>query len=107
MSRQNRGVNAYIARHHQQSTLITRMDKGEITKALNSLKQDVSRWLTDVDSGGARLTLLVGCLNRLLSIDRFLDSRGQSRRFSAWWRSLFKEKGFIQSRQLRAIEFFI
>jgi len=36
------------------------MNKGEITKAISSLKQDVARWLTDVDSGRARLTLLEG-----------------------------------------------
>src|SRR5437867_9523016 len=33
--------------------------------------------------GGGRL----GCLNRLLSVDRFLDSRCQSRLSSAWWRN--------------------
>ena len=33
----------------------------------------------------------LGCLNRLLSVDRFLDSRCQSRLSSAWWPSIFKE----------------
>src|SRR6266436_6831981 len=45
--------------------------------------------------------------NRFLVVDRFLDSRCQSRLSYAWWRSIFKEKGFIQTRELRATEFSI
>ena len=33
----------------------------------------------------------LGCPNRLLSVDRFLDSRCQSRPSCAWWRNIFKE----------------
>ena len=39
----------------------------------------------------------VGCPNRLLSVDRFLDSRCQSRLSSAWWRSIFKAVGVHQT----------
>jgi len=49
----------------------------------------------------------LGCLKWLLAVDRFLDSRGQSRLSSAWWRSIFKEQGVIQARQLRAMEIFV
>ena len=34
---------------------------------------------------------LLGCLNRLLSVDQFLDSRCQSRLSSAWRPRIFKE----------------
>ena len=34
---------------------------------------------------------ILGCPNRLLSVDRFLDSRCQSRPSCAWWRNIFKE----------------
>ncbi len=49
----------------------------------------------------------IGCLKWLLAVDRFLDSRCQSRLSSAWWRSIFKEQGVIQARQLRAMEIFV
>ena|SRR2546428_53078 len=49
----------------------------------------------------------LGCLKWLLAVDRFLDSRCQSRLSSAWWRSIFKEQGVIQARQLRAMEIFV
>jgi len=52
-------------------------------------------------------TLRVGCLNRLLSVDRFLDSRCQSRLSSAWWRSIFKESVSSRDPQWRPMEFFI
>ncbi len=58
---------------------------------------------TDAYSMYARL----GCLKWLLAVDRFLDSRCQSRLSSAWWRSIFKEQGVIQARQLRAMEIFV
>src|SRR6266478_976283 len=48
----------------------------------------------------------VGRPNRLLALDRFLDSKCQSRLSHAWWRSIFSEKGFIQARQLRPIGVF-
>jgi hypothetical protein len=56
--------------------------------------------------------VVIGCFdvgrpNRFLAIDRFLDSRGQSRLSSAWWRSIFHDDRFIQARQLRPIAFFI
>src|SRR5712692_5629179 len=34
---------------------------------------------------------ILGCPNRLSSVDRFLYSRCQSRRSCAWWRNIFKE----------------
>src|SRR6266536_3324724 len=52
-------------------------------------------------------TTTVGRPNRLLALDRFLDSTCQSRLSHAWWRSIFSEKGFIQARQLRPIGVFI
>src|SRR5947207_13641020 len=56
-------------------------------------KQDVINLLKDVKEIsvlGPEQSRDLGCLNRLLSVDRFLDSRGQSRLFSAWWGSIFK-----------------
>jgi IS1 transposase len=50
---------------------------------------------------------ILGRPNRFLVVDRFLDSRCQSRLSYAWWRSLFKEKRFIQTRDLRTAEFSI
>ena len=49
----------------------------------------------------------VGRPSRLLALDRFLDSKCQSRLSHAWWRSIFSEKGCIQARQLRPIGVFI
>jgi transposase len=49
------------------------------------------------------LTHDVGCPNRPLALDQFLDSPCQSRLSHAWWRSSFKEKGVIQACQLRPI----
>ena len=49
---------------------------------------------------------LLGCLNRPLALDRFLDSKCQSRLFHACWRRIFNEKGVIQARQLRPIRIF-
>jgi len=43
----------------------------------------------------ANYGLELGCPNRFLVVDRFLDSRGQSRLSSAWWRSIFKESAAI------------
>ena len=48
----------------------------------------------------------LGCPNRPLALDRFLDSKCQSRLFHAWWRSIFKEKEVIQARQPRPIRIF-
>src|SRR6266446_5106432 len=50
--------------------------------------------------------ITLGCPNRPLALDRFLDSKCQSRLFHAWWRSIFKEKGVIQARQPRPISIF-
>src|SRR6266571_6323647 len=49
----------------------------------------------------------LGCLNRLLSVDRFLDSRCQSRLSSAWWRNIFKGSASSRTPHLRPVEFFI
>jgi hypothetical protein len=49
----------------------------------------------------------LGCPNRPLALDRFLDSKCQSRLSHAWWRSVFDEKGFIPARQLRPIRVLI
>src|SRR5713226_1527070 len=49
----------------------------------------------------------VGRPNRFLVVDRFLDSRCQSRLSYAWWRSPFNEKRFIQTQEMRTAEFFI
>ena len=52
-------------------------------------------------------TIELGCLNRLLSVDRFLDSRGQSRLFSAWWGSIFKASASSQAGQPRPRALFV
>ena len=49
----------------------------------------------------------VGCLNRLLSVDRFLDSRCQNRLFSAWWGSIFKASASSQAGQPRPRALFV
>ena len=49
----------------------------------------------------------LGRPNRFLVVDRFLDSRCQSRLSYAWWRSPFNEKRFIQTQEMRTAEFFI
>jgi len=36
--------------------------------------------------------IALGCPNRPLALDRFLDSPYQSRLSHAWWRSIFNEK---------------
>jgi hypothetical protein len=51
--------------------------KGKTSVEVQDLIQDA--WAT------------LGCLNRLLSVDRFLDSRCQSRRCSTWWHRIFKQ----------------
>src|SRR5262249_42000028 len=38
----------------------------------------------DDNEAVTKMNTILGCLNRLLSVDRFLDSRGQSRLSSAW-----------------------
>jgi hypothetical protein len=55
-------------------------------------------------SGG---TAVLGCLNRLLSIDRFLDSRCQSRLCSAWWHRIFKQSASNQVPHVRPQTFFV
>jgi predicted nucleic acid-binding protein len=52
-------------------------------------------------------TAVLRCLNRFLSVDRFLDSRCQSRLSSAWRGGIFKASGASRTSQLRPIEFFI
>jgi hypothetical protein len=49
----------------------------------------------------------LGCLNQLLSVDRFLDSRCQSRLCFAWWPSIFRAPVSSREPQLRPMEFFI
>jgi predicted HTH domain antitoxin len=51
--------------------------------------------------------LELGGLNRVLSVDRFLDSRCQSRLSSAWWDSMFKASASRRTPQLRPMEFSI
>ena len=52
-------------------------------------------------------TIDVGCLNRLLSVNRFLDSRYQSRLCSAWGSRIFKEVRSTWGPQWRSMAFFI
>src|SRR5437870_500753 len=49
----------------------------------------------------------IGCLNWLLSIDRFLDSRCQSRLCSAWWRRIFKQSASNRVPHVRPQTFFV
>jgi transposase-like protein len=51
--------------------------------------------------------LQIGCLNRFLSIDRFLDSRCQSRLCSAWWHRIFKQSASNQVPHVRPQTFFV
>jgi hypothetical protein len=60
-------------------------------------------WFTDIN---VLVDLGLGCPNRPLALDRFLDSQCQSRLSHAWWRSIFNEKGVIQVCQLRPIGIF-
>jgi transposase-like protein len=57
--------------------------------------------------GHKRVNHGLRCLNRFLSVDRFLDSRCQSRLSSAWRGGIFKASGASRTSQLRPIEFFI
>jgi hypothetical protein len=50
--------------------------------------------------------LALGRPNRLSAVDRFLDSKCQSRFSDVWWGHIFNEKRFIQGCQLRAILIF-
>jgi hypothetical protein len=50
---------------------------------------------------------ILGRPNRRLAVDRFLNSRCQSRLSDVWWPSIFNEKGLRWARQLRTIAFFI
>ena len=81
-------------------------------QALHDLQQQASQGILDLyyfDESGFCLTpyLPLGCLNRLLSIDRFLDSRCQRRLCSAWWRRIFKGSASSGIPQVRPIGFFI
>ena len=49
----------------------------------------------------------LGCLNRLSSVDQFLDSRCQSRFSSAWWRRLFKASASRRTCELRPRVLFV
>src|SRR5713101_4459048 len=55
----------------------------------------------------SRQCLGVGCLNRFLSVDRFLDSRCHSRLSSTWRPRIFKEVKFTRRPQWRPMTFFI
>ena len=75
-------------------------DMASVVKELNELarrNKDI-RVVAIIIEGQESL----GCLKWLLAVDRFLDSRCQSRLSSAWWRSIFNEQRFIQAHQLRA-----
>ena len=77
-----------------------------LKQRLNNLNGWQRLWI--VFSFLALLTSLVaattlGCLKWLLALDRFLDSKCQSRLSYTWWRSIFNEQGFIQARQLQPI----
>lgn len=49
----------------------------------------------------------LGCPNRFLVVDRFLDSRCQSRLFDAWWPRVVREVKSTRAWQWRPIVFFI
>ena|SRR5438094_1995767 len=49
----------------------------------------------------------VECLNRLSSVDQFLDSRCQSRFSSAWWGRIFKASASSRSGQPRSTALFV
>ena len=52
-------------------------------------------------------TLTLGCLNRFLSVDRFLDSRCHSRFSSAWSGCLCKAPAFSRTPRLRPRALFV
>src|SRR6266581_965935 len=55
--------------------------------------QVIKRGFDDTELARQRYECTVGCPNRPLALDRFLDSKCQSRLFHAWWCSIFNEKG--------------
>src|SRR2546428_2314194 len=52
------------------------------------------------------IAFVLGCLNRLLSVDQFLDSRCQNRLSSAWRPRIFKEVKSTRAPQWRPMAFF-
>ena len=52
------------------------------------------------------LDLDLGCPNRPLALDQFLDSQCHSRLSRAWWHGIVNEKGVMQACQLRPIGIF-
>lgn len=67
---------------------------------------DMSNW-QNVSANSLNVDLSLGCLNRLLSVDRFLDSRCPSRLCSAWRPRIFKEVKSSWTPQWRPMAFFI
>src|SRR5215510_14787480 len=70
---------------------------------LGQFCNDVVHFLVTSRGNRRNLVFRLGCPNRPLALDQFLDSPCQSRLSHAWWRSSFKEKGVIQACQLRPI----
>jgi hypothetical protein len=76
-----------------------------LKRATMSPLEAVRRFATGLyeDYKAVKAGVTLGCPNRPLALDQFLDSPCQSRLSHAWWRSSFKEKGVIQACQLRPI----
>src|SRR5262249_49478610 len=82
---------------------LVQKNESELLKARNFGRNA----LNEIKEILTNMGLSLGCLNRLLSVARFLDSRCQSRLSSAWWRSIFKGSASSRTPHLRPIEFFI
>ena len=70
------------------------------------IEGDISSYFDTIPHRKLMKAVKIGCPNRPLALDRFLDSPCQSRLSHAWWRSIFNEKGVIQGCQLRPLGIF-
>src|SRR2546422_4774227 len=89
------------------NVLVMRKSKNTITVVKKSAHDQKSRSWRPPYAQSQLFEPNLGCLNRLLSVDRFLDSRCQSRLSSAWWRNIFKGSASSRTPHLRPVEFFI
>jgi hypothetical protein len=80
--------------------------KPNVYRKMSAWKRFLIRQIPLLSVEGKRAFIL-GCLNRLLSIDRFLDSRCQSRLCSAWWHRIFKQSASNRVPHVRPQTFFV
>ena len=69
------------------------MEEASKTRKIVEETREVREIIEEVRkvSEGLNNHIVLGCPNRLSSVDRFLYSRCQSRPSCAWWRNVFKE----------------